>query len=143
MKPIKVHIFETLKCSGENLPNSSCQFWKGSCKPCTHPHPPTLTYTLPHPHTPSQKKITPTHTQPRKRHTLPQLPTPSQKKVTLTHTHQHQAKKKGHKRPQSPTPRQKKVTLTHTQIKDHTQPKEGHTHPRITDRKNVTCLTHT
>ena len=146
MKPIKVHIFETLKCSGENLLNSSCQSWKGSCKPCTHPHPPTLTYTLPHPHTPSQKKITPTHTHshPAKKKAHP--PTPTNTQPEKGHTHPHSptpSQKKGYKRPQSPTPRQKKVTLTRTQIKGHTQPKEGHTHPRITDRKNVTCLTHT
>ena len=115
MEPIKVHIFETLKCSGENLPNSSCQFWKGSYKPCTHPHPPTLTHTLPHPHTPSQKKITPTHTHPhpaKNKGHHPHLPTPSQKKVTLTHTHQHKAKK-----------RSQKATVAHT------RPKKGYTHP--------------
>ena len=112
-----MHIFETLKCSGENLPNPSCQFWRGSYKPCTHPHPPTLTQTLPHPHTPSQKKITPTHTHLH----------PAKKKGTPTHTYQHPARKrshsptltntkpkKGHKRPQLPTPGQKNVTLTHT-----------------------------
>ena len=112
MEPIKVHIFETLKCSGKNLPNSSCQFWKGSYKPCTHPHPPTLTHTHTHPVKKISHPPTPTHTQPKKRHTHPHLPTPSQKKVTLTHTLQHQAKK-----------RSQKATVAHT------RPKNGYTHP--------------
>ena len=89
-------------------------------------------------------------------HTYPHSPTLCQKKVTLTHTQSHPAKKQSH----SSTPSQKKVTLTHTQPhltktghthphlphpdkKGHTQPKEGHIHPHITERKNVMCLTHT
>ena len=88
-------------------------------------------------------------------HTYPHSPTLCQKKVTLTHTQSHPAKKQSH----SSTPSQKKVTLTHTQPhltktghthphlphpdkKGHTQPKEGHIHPHITERKNVMCLTH-
>ena len=56
------------------------------------------------------------------------LPTP-------THTYSHPAKK-GHTHPHPPTPSQKYVTLTHT------QPRNGHTRPHITEGKNVTCLTH-
>ena len=58
--------------------------FSGSYKPCTHPHPPTLTHIDPH----SAKKS----------HTHPRPPTPSQKKVTLTHTYPHPAKK-GHTQP--------------------------------------------
>ena len=90
-----------------------------SYKPCTHPHPPTLT-----------------HTQPKKSHTHPHPLTPSQKMVTLTHTHPQPAKKRsqsptpthtqhkrGHNHPHPPTRSQEKVTTTHT------QPKKRHTHP--------------
>ena len=149
-------------------------FFLGSYKPCTHPHPPTLTYFHPHPAKWRSHSPTPTHTQPKNAHTHQHPPTPSQKKVTLTHTYPHPAKKrshspppihtqpkkkvtlththphpakKGHNHPHSPTPTHKKVTLTHTHQhpgkKGHTQPKEGHTHPLITEIKNVTCLTHT
>ena len=111
----------------------------GSCKLCTHPHSPTPTHTQskkghthPHPPTPAKKRShspTPTHTQP--------------KKVTLTHTH---PKKRSHL--STPTHTQpKKVTLTHTHPnpdkKGHTQPKEGHTHPRINRKKECHCPTHT
>ena len=56
----------------------------GSYKPCTHPHPPTLTHTHPHAPTPSQKKVTPTYNQPKKGLTHQHPPTLSQEKVTLT-----------------------------------------------------------
>ena len=61
----------------------------GSYKPCTHPHPPTLTHTRPHP------------------------PTSSQKKVTLTHTHPHQPKK-GLTHPHPPKKMSQSSTPTHT-----------------------------
>ena len=32
-EPIKVKIFDTFKCSGQNLPNSSCQFWNDTLIP--------------------------------------------------------------------------------------------------------------
>ena len=111
---------------------------RGSYKLCTHPHPaikrshsPTPTHTQP-------KRVTLptlTHTQPRKGHTPPHPPIPSQKKFTNNHS---QLKKvtSTHTQP-------KKFTPTHTQLKNgHTQPEKGHTHPNITERKNVTCLTH-
>ena len=67
----------------------------GSDKPCTHPHPPTLT-----------------RTQPKKGHTHTHPPT-----VKKGHIHPHPAKK-GHNHPHSAkkmvTPSQKKVIPTHT-----------------------------
>ena len=107
-------------------------FLVGSYKPCTHSHSPALTHTHlhpvkkghthPYPPTLNRKRShspTPTHTQPKKGDTHWHPPTPSQKiKVTLTHIHP-QPDKKGH-----------------------TQPNEDHTHPHITEIKNVTCLTH-
>ena len=72
-------------------------------------------HTLPHPPTPSQKKVTTTHTHPH-----------HAKKVTLTHAHSHPAKKrshptkKGHTHPHPPTPSQKRwypPTSAHMQSK--------------------------
>ena len=119
-----------LKMIENNIFQLMVMILMGSYKPCTHPHPPTLTHTHPyspiptnthpHPPTPSQKR---SHS----------LITSQKKKVTLTHNHPH--------------PANKKVTLTHTHPhpdkKGHTQPKLGHTHPHITEIKNVTCLIHT
>ena len=83
----------------------------------TLPHPPTpsqkkVTTTHTHPPTPSQKRshsLMPTHTQPKKDHTQP-------KKVTLIHTHPHPAKK-GDAHPHLPTCSQEKVILTYTSCK--------------------------
>ena len=72
------------------------------------------------------------------------------KKVTLTPTHPHPAKKwpyspiSTHTQPKA-TLSQKMVTLTHTwphPAPTHTQSKKGHTHPHITERKNVKFLKH-
>ena len=126
----------------------------------TYTHPPTPTHTQPikshtHPHySPTSTLLskkrshssTPTHTQPKKGHIHPHPPTPSQKKVTFIQTYLQPAKKWPH----LPTPthtQPKKVTHPHTyqhpDKKGHSQPKEGHAHSRIIERKNVTCLKHT
>ena len=84
---------------------------KGSYKPCTHPHPPTITNTYPHPAKNRSHLPTFTPTQPKKGHTHPHPPTPSLKKVIPTHTDPYPAKKRSH----LPTP-------------THTQQKKGHTH---------------
>ena len=108
-----------------------------SYKPCTHPHPPTIT----HIHLQSAKKgshsPTPTHTQPKKvtpSHNQPHPPkkgspthllTPSQNTVALTHTHTKTAHTYSHrtisiqKRPYPLTPA-------------HTQPNKGHTNLNLT-----------
>ena len=86
---------------------------------------PTLTHI-------QQEKVTlsqTTHTQPKK---------------GLTHSH---PAKNGQTHPQPPTPIQRKVTLTDTQPKKksysptpiQTRPKNGHTQPYITERKNAMC----
>lgn len=60
--------------------------------------------------------FTPIHTESRKGHI--HSPTPSQKKVMAAHTHPQSAKKWSH------------------------PAKKGHTYPHITEKGNVTCLTH-
>ena len=127
----------------------------GNYKPCTHPHSPTPTNTDPYPA--NKKSHPPTPTLPsKKRSHHPHTPTPSKKRSHSPtpsntqhkkhHIHPHPAKKWSHL-PKSTHTKPKKVTLPHTHPqpdkKGHSQPKEGHAHSCITERKNVTCLTHT
>ena len=121
-----------------------------------------LTHTYPHPPTPTHTQPIKSHTNPhppypaKKGHTHPHTPTPSKKRSHSPtpsntqhkkhHIHPHPAKKWSHL-PKSTHTKPKKVTLPHTHPqpdkKGHSQPKEGHAHSCITERKNVTCLTHT
>ena len=64
----------------------------GSYKPCTHPHPPILTHTYPHPAKKRSDPLTPSHTRPRK-----------------GHSHSHPAKKRSC--PPTPTPNQPKKVI--------------------------------
>ena len=73
-------------------------FQGGSYKPCTHPHPPTLTCTHPHPVKKRSHSPTPTHNQSKNGHIHPHSPTPSQK------------------RSHPPTPSQKKDIPTQIQL---------------------------
>ena len=68
----------------------------------THTHPHT-TKKSSHSPTPTYSKPRKDHTQPKKGHTQPQPLTPSQKKVTLTHTHP-DPDKKGHTQPKEGHP---------------------------------------
>ena len=131
----------------------------------THPHLPTpsqkkatLTHNRPDQVTKRSHSLTPTQTQPKKGHTHPH---PAKKchshahqnilsqKRSLSPTHTHTQLKKMSHPPTSTHTQQKKGTLTHTHPhpakKSHIHPcpaRKGHTLPNITERKNVTCLTH-
>ena len=114
------------------LSNQLLIFFPGSYKPYTHPYPTTLTHT--HLQPVKKRSYSPTLTQSQQRngHIHPHPASKRPHSPTTTHTQP----RKCHTHPYPPTLSQKKVTLTST------QPKEGHTHPHITERKNVTCLTH-
>ena len=85
----------------------------------THPHSPTHNQKSSHSPTPTYSKPRKGHTQPKKGHTQPQPLTPSQKKVTPTHTHP-DPDKKGHTQPKEGHPHthiteiKNVMCLTHT-----------------------------
>ena len=45
-KPIKVKIFETLECSGQNLSNSLCQFWNDKSIPLQILYPSSVSWNI-------------------------------------------------------------------------------------------------
>ena len=45
-EPIKMNIFETFECSGQNLSNSFCQFWNDKSIPLQILHPPSVSWRI-------------------------------------------------------------------------------------------------
>ena len=81
----------------------------GSYKPCTHPHPPTLTDSHPHPAIKRSHSPTPNHTQTKRSHTNPHAPTLTHIHLIKGHTHPHPTRKRTYPPKFSRKCREKKI----------------------------------